>query len=565
MPVSSIIHKKCPHCGKLARELKSKNITPTKRIVTFECGHVHMEKVEKELDYSSLTSEHLHVPYKFQVDGMNFLRESGFRALLADEMGLGKTIQAVGIIKYHKEQLLPYLVLCKSGLKVQMWKQIIEWIGEEFMPQIIETTRDHFMPKSPGYIVSLDILRRFKNGNKQKSVQEKTNEGGYTNTSVIVNMEIPKEQAGVVEEDDLTKLIKRLGIKYVIIDECQLIKNNDSQRTSAVRTITKQVEHVIALSGTPIKNHAGEYFPILNILKPERYPRKSTFEYSEVSSYWDGYKYRIGGLRDPTAFMSKNADFILRRTREEVMPDLPTCQRNFSFHVMGPEVEKMYAAKYKEFQDEYFFGVGTQFEKYSNLLAYLAEMRHITGMAKIEPCLDFVTDFLLETNRKLTVFTHHVNVATSIQIKIDRLLDNGGFDYRCLRLEGGMDSTRRDAVVTQFMEGPNRVLVASTLASGEGLNLQKCSDCIMLERQWNPANEEQAECRFIRIGQAADKVTATYFVAIGTVDEFFSELVEKKRSIVAQTLDNKEYKWDETSLIRELCDILAQTRGKKWE
>jgi SNF2 family DNA or RNA helicase len=324
------------------------------------------------------------------------------------------------------------------------------------------------------------------------------------------------------------------------------------------------VPHVVALSGTPIKNHAGEYFPILNILKPERYPRQTTFLYNEVSSYWDGYKYKVGGLRNPESFMRRNADFILRRTREEVMPDLPVITRNFSFHEMGADVDAMYQAKLKEFQAEYLYGEGSQFEKYSNLLAYIAEMRYLTGTAKIEPCLDFVTDFLLETERKLTIFVHHIDVATSLQIKIGRMLEDGGFGYKCLRLEGGMDSTKRDEVVTQFTTGPNRILIASTLASGEGLNLQACSDCIMLERQWNPANEEQAECRFIRIGQLADKVTATYFVAIGTVDELLSELVEKKRSVVAKTLDNQDMKWDETSLMRELMDILATSGGKKW-
>ena len=49
-------------------------------------------------------------------------------------------------------------------------------------------------------------------------------------------------------------------------------------------------------------------------------------------------------------------------------------------------------------------------------------------------------------------------------------------------------------------------MVASTLAAGEGLNLQTCSDCVIHERQWNPANEEQVEGRFIRIGQIAETV-----------------------------------------------------------
>jgi SNF2 family DNA or RNA helicase len=86
----------------------------------------------------------------------------------------------------------------------------------------------------------------------------------------------------------------------------------------------------------------------------------------------------------------------------------------------------------------------------------------------------------------------------------------------------------------------------------------------MMERQWNPPKEEQAEGRFIRIGQLADSVTATYFTAVGTVDEFFADLVEQKRAIFSATMDGIETKWNESVLIRELAEILAAKGGKKW-
>ena len=556
MPTSSIIHVKCTRCGKLARELRSRRIGELLKVTTYECGHIHVEKIIKETDiYKTFSSAMGHRAYPFQVEGMHFLERANFRALLADEMGLGKTIQALLPIRAHTSELVPYLILCKSGLKVQMFKMVLEWIGEEFIPQVIESAGNYFMPNAKGYIISLDLLRRIKNGSSQKQARQED----INITDLEIRGEIPTET-----ENKLSALIKQLGIKYVILDECQLIKNSESQRTSAVRSICKEVEHVVALSGTPIKNNAGEYFPVLNLLKPEKFPRRSNFDYQWVQSYWDGYKYVAGGIRDIARFQDFTKDFIIRRTRNEVMPELPNITRNFQFMEMGAAVEELYAAKYKEFQDEYFYGEGSAFEKASNLLSYISEMRHITGMAKIESCLDFVTDFMLETDRKLVIFCHHIDVATSLQIKIQQMLEDGGYGYDCLRLEGGMDSSRRDVVVTSFTTGVNRILIASTLASGEGLNLQACADCIMLERQWNPANEEQAECRFIRPGQVAKGVFATYFIAIGTVDEFFTELVEKKREIMKQTLDGEIVKWNETSLMKELAEVLALKGGRKW-
>jgi len=79
-----------------------------------------------------------------------------------------------------------------------------------------------------------------------------------------------------------------------------------------------------------------------------------------------------------------------------------------------------------------------------------------------------------------------------------------------------MDMMERERQVEEF-KGGSRIMIASTLASSEGLNLQFCSDYGMMERQWNPANEEQAEARFIRIGQKATIVNGTYFIATGTI------------------------------------------------
>jgi len=94
--------------------------------------------------------------------------------------------------------------------------------------------------------------------------------------------------------------------------------------------------------------------------------------------------------------------------------------------------------------------------------------------------------------------------------------------------------------------------------------LQFCSDAVMLERQWNPANEEQAEARFHRFGQE-NNVFVTYMLATGTIDEYFTELVEKKRSIVAGALDKKELVWEESNLMKELTTALLTRGRERWK
>jgi len=143
---------------------------------------------------------------------------------------------------------------------------------------------------------------------------------------------------------------------------------------------------------------------------------------------------------------------------------------------------------------------------------------------------------------------------------LNSYLKDGGMNPVC-EIHSGLSSEDRQNAIEKFKEDGNRIMIASTLASGEGLNLQFCSDAIMLERQWNPANEEQAEARFHRFGQV-NPVTVTYMLATETIDEYFTEIVEQKRAIVAQTLDGKEMQWEQNDLMRELAQMIV-TKGSK--
>ena len=109
-----------------------------------------------------------------------------------------------------------------------------------------------------------------------------------------------------------------------------------------------------------------------------------------------------------------------------------------------------------------------------------------------------------------------------------------------------------------------RVLVASTLASGEGLNLQSCHYCILHERQWNPANEEQTEKRFHRIGQH-DVVKAIYMLGQDTIDSLFHTIVERKRQQFHAAMNKGEaVGWTDTGLIKELAQAIVNTaRGRR--
>ncbi len=520
MALSQIIRQNCKVCGKIAVEKSRINFGGSK-LITLECGHVTTEEVLKGADYTTIISSDGRKLMPYQIEGVKFLEQADAKALLADEQGLGKTVQVNALFKLHREKLLPAIIVCPSTVALQWHHELIRWCGVKgFLTQVIPSGKVLAAPGFDIYVITYDLLKN-----------EKCFE------------------------------LVRDNIKTIVIDECQRIKNHLSDRAKAVQKICRNVEHIIPMSGTPIKNNAGEYFTVLNLIQPRLFPQYVKFIENDCDSYNNGYGYKVGGLKNPEYFHEKTKDFILRRTKAEVLPDLPALSRRF-FHVdMDGKVKKAYSSALKELDDLYYDDELSKMEKSGNMLAIMNKLRQITGISKVESCVDFVTDFLLSTDRKIVVFTHHHNVANQLQSTLDEWLVDGGFN-KCMMMTSSLNGEERAKLAENFKNlTNNRVMIASTLAAGEGLNLQFCADAIMLERQWNPANEEQAEGRFHRFGQI-NPVTVTYMIISETIDEYFTELVESKRAIVSSTLDNKEIQWDQTSLMAELAQVLV-TKGKK--
>lgn len=528
-----VLKEKCPYCEEIFREEKSFTIKDdegqVKHIIKGHCGHTLIKLGAKKIDYSKHRSIDNRQPYPYQITGMEFAEDSGFRTGIFDDMGLGKTIQALVPIKYH-EELQPTAIFCKAGLLRQWGEEVIRWCGIDFVAQTIFSGKDRIF----GFKVclfSMDVLRNF----------------------------------------DVDKF-EEAGFQYVIIDECQHIKNPDSQRTAQVRRMCKNVPHVVGLSGTPIKNRPSEYFTILNLLHPEKFPSYFSFQRRYLDYYYTGYGTKDRGLRNPKDFKKQTGDFIIRRLRADVMPDLPKVSRNMFYVDLEKSAAKEYEKESREFNRFYEQaerdGTENNNETVTNLLARLAKLRHICGRSKSVDCFEHVTEFLMTTDRKLAVFVHHQDVGAALVSRLNTWCEKMKLDPP-LSITGGMQLDKRHEIVEKFKEkDKHRILIASTLASGEGLNLQyQCCDCVILERQWNPANEEQVEARFTRPDSVnmGGHVSSTYMLAGGTIDEWLTELIEKKRAMFQSVMDNKESNWQEASLQSELIQVVIQKNKERWQ
>lgn len=519
--------QKCIYCGKIIQE-KSRIDFPNERMIEYECGHIitiPRSELKDAGDIKSISGKQL---YHFQCDNVNAIADNDGRFGIFDEMGLGKTPSAICFLLTYPEYL-PALILVKAGLKLQWTREIIDWSNGKIIPQIINKPNEPILGM-PITIISLDLVK------------------------------------------NMMKQILLTNFNTVVIDECQAIKNPTSKRAIAVKEICKDKKAIIPLSGTPFKNNGSEFFTILNIIAPTKFPSYSHFIYRWVDSYIGSGGFRkLGGIipRRIPEFKEYCKDIFLRHERKDVMPDLPVITRNLRVIDMeDEELKKAYNKKTKEFSDlydDYEAGGSKDQTEYSNLLAMMARLRHLTGIAKVDPTIEFVEEFLLTTDRKIVIFTHHKDVANMMTTKLLSICSDGGYPVP-LQITSEDSMEDRDYRISEFQNNGHRILIAPTLACGEGLNMQFCADCIIMEREWNPMNEEQAEGRFIRIGQKSDVVISTYPTAANTIDEMLAQLVERKRAQFTSVMSDKITSWDQSSIIKELMSEVARKgRSGLWQ
>lgn len=549
--MKTILTYHCPYCKKVTESLTRFEVgTVQKETITMlKCGHT-VSQPSLATEDVSIESRDGKKPFPYQIKTAKFLEDADCNGLCLHEQGLGKTVIECLLLRRNWAQLTPALIVVKSGLRAQWFSEVFRWTGK--MAQVITSSNEKpLFELFDIIIVSIDTLRLLR---PDVNVVSEWDEVMHKSAG-----KKGKKAKQIVWTDDIVA-----KFKHICVDEIQKVKNEGSSRTKALRLIAAkandgQKARVIGLSGTPIEKHAGEYFVGLNLVRPDLFGNQSQFNirHCEINSATG----KIGGLKDPERFKELTQDFIIRFKREEVMPDLPKVFRQFRLaELQGGELEA-YIKVVKEFQEASEDPEVNLSQ--TDILGYLSRMRHITGIAKVDAACDFIEEFLLESDRKLVVFLHHKQAAIMLEAKLRAVMKEGAFTPP-LMFTSLLDMNMRSAMIEEFKRPENRIMLASTQAIGEGTNLQFCSDCLIMERQWNPSTEEQAEGRFPRPGSTADKINAHYLIAAGTIDDFLTEIIEAKRRNVTQTLDGVEIAWDETSIIAQLSKALSTKGLKRW-
>lgn len=543
---------KCPHCGKVSEVLTETRVEGMGIFKSYACGHTVVEAIvavqPKDLTKKLVCKRCLEVEpngngcggapdtahevveipvgrlpmfaraFHYQQTGVQLLERANFNAALCDEMGLGKTIQVLQAVAHNRGSLLPTLYVLKPSLLLNWANEMVNngWLCDKSDPM------DYPFIISPGGAV----LPGFKH--------------------YLIGMSVLKEHKAALKE---------IGFKLIVVDESQAFANTTSQRTAALLDIAKNIPHRICTSGTPILNRASEYWPTLNLIKPDHWPSYASFRERWIDTDDNG---KMRGIKDwkRTEFFDRTAPYVIRRLKREVLTDLPAFSRHFIVVDISQTAYKNAYNKEVTGLDNYmnseaYLHAGG-FARSTTLLGYLMRMRHLCGMAKVELAVEHVVDFLNSTDpdQKIIIGVHHDDVMRMLRVALAH--------YNPVMLDGGMDGNDRYERIEKFKLSENRVCLAKILAAGEGLNLQFCANMLVLERMWNPGKEEQFEARIDRYGQTQPSV-ADYLVAKGTVDEDFSQMVEEKRQIVGETL-NENFNLETSG---ELLAMLGERAAKR--
>lgn len=433
----------------------------------------------------------------YQQEGLNwlgFLRGYDWGGILADDMGLGKTLQALGLItmEIEKKPKKTNLVIAPTTLLFN-WKNEIE----KFAPGI-------------DYIIH--------HGERQNDAK------------VLKKHQLILTSYGVAVND--IELLTELKFNLIIIDESQAIKNLNSKRYKAVCKLKGDLR--IAMSGTPIENNIYELYAQMNFVNPGFFMGLTAFknDYANVIE-------RNSNPDITNELRNKTRPFILRRTKEEVLTELPDKTEEYLYCEMGTAQRKVYDATRNEYRNyllKKFEEEGVE-KSQMYVLEGLTRLRQVCDSPllidkegyneKASAKLDELVKHVLEKtgNHKILIFSQFVKMLQLIKDKFDE--HNIVYEY----LDGKTTVKAREKCVDRFQRDDScRAFLISLKAGGTGLNLTSADYVYIVDPWWNPATENQAIDRCYRMGQTK-KVMAYRMICKDTVEEKIIELQNRKKAL----------------------------------
>ncbi|MBL4683002.1 MAG: hypothetical protein JKY37_00315 [Nannocystaceae bacterium] len=433
----------------------------------------------------------------YQLSGLQWLgllREHGFGGVLADDMGLGKTVQTLAHLLVEKNAGR----LDRPCLVVAPRTVLHNWIRE----------CERFTPG-----LSCALFHGPDRGD--------LNDDDMPDVVVTTYALLHRDEQLCARQWHI-----------VVLDEAQAIKNPQTAVAQAARTLDARQR--LCLTGTPMENHLEELWSLLTFSTPGLLGSRREF-----SRFYRGPIERQGDSRRFAALSARVAPFLLRRTKAQVLSDLPPKTESILTVPLGPKQRDLYESVRMTMEKRVRDALHERGLARSQIVVLdaLLKLRQVcchpslvktemarrsgAGSAKTDRLMELLTE-LLAAGRRTIIFSQFTSMLDVIGHQLDAA------DIQHQRITG--KTRKRQEVVDAFQAGGFPVLLVSLKAGGTGINLTAADVVIHYDPWWNPAVEEQATDRAHRIGQTRP-VTVYRLVCEGTVEQGVLALQDRKRAL----------------------------------
>ncbi|MBS0634086.1 MAG: DEAD/DEAH box helicase [Verrucomicrobia bacterium] len=507
------------------------------RITAYDTIHVHgpgrfkellekllLQKPTEPIELSSLTSD-LRPYQKNGVEWLWFLYQNDLSGLLCDDMGVGKTHQAMGLMdgvrnyqrKNGKKSL--FLVVCPTSL-IYHWQEKLERYLPSFKTKVYVGTDRSLEDFEGDYDILLTTYGIWRNESK--------------------------------------KFLKYL-FDAAFFDELQIAKNHVSQIHNALLQVQAPLK--VGLTGTPIENHLRELKALFDLVLPGYMPHDGDYREFFIRPIERGDTKR-------RELMSRFVKpFVLRRRKQDVLPDLPVKTEDFAFAELAPEQKSLYKTVasqqaeplIRQLRDEsapipfmHIFAVLSALKQICNHpAAYLKDIAHFESYesGKWDAFVELIEE-AMESEQKVVVFSQFLAMLDIMGLYFQKR----GIGYAEIR---GQTKNRGDEV-QRFHNDPNcRVFLGSLQAAGLGIDLTPASIVIHYDRWWNAARENQATDRVHRIGQVRG-VQVFKLLTKNTIEERIDQLIVKKSNLLEDVVF-----FDDHQIVKRLSrsEIISLLQG----
>jgi superfamily II DNA or RNA helicase len=464
------------------------------------------------------------IPLKeFQKTGTKWmldLCDIGLGGILADDMGLGKTIQSIAFLAVllNRKALGQCLVVLPPTLLFN-WQAEIKKFAPHLPLKVITRKEE---------ICCIDTLDEH---------------------------DIVLCSYGILSEH--VHRFKDTPWNIMLFDEAQNLKNLTAKRTSAARFLN--AKHKFCLTGTPLENHYGEFYSLIDLCVPG-----SLGSYKEFcSQYGSNIKDNVHATEiNAIEFLRlKTRPLLMRRTKLAIQDELPDKSESVLTLDFDEQQKRIYRNAALTYNKEVGALLSSKGESKSQIamLTALLRLRQIcsqpnqiqgTKYTKVPPKFSALLDNLSElsaNNESVVVFTTFKQTL----LKLAQHLGEAGLET--LVLTGDTPLKERQRIVEEFDKSEKAyILLMTQKVGGVGLNLTRSSYVFHVEPWWNPQVENQATDRVYRIGQKR-AVQVYRYIMRDSVEERI-QLLKKSKSLIFDRLFSSV----EDSAISE-CDTGAST------